>query len=107
MACQFLATITKSSTVLMMTSSLLIVSLFTQKKQVKLFTSNIRQYKKLALGSHKVWIRLLDEVELVLQNNPKRGNVNVKVIKLTSEQILGIFSLYNEGAYFIELGFLI
>ena len=50
-------------------------------------------------------MRLSDEIELVLQNNPKRQNVNVKVIKLTSEQISGIFGLYNEGAYSIELGF--
>ena len=50
-------------------------------------------------------MRLSDEIELVLQNNPKRQNVNVKVIKLTSEQISGIFGLYSEGAYSIELGF--
>ena len=52
-------------------------------------------------------MRLSDEIELVLQNNPKRQNVNVKVIKLTSEQISGIFGLYSEGAYSIELGFFV
>ena len=40
-------------------------------------------------------------VEVLFQNNPKRGNVNIKVLQLGNESYNGIFGLYNENAYSI------
>lgn len=47
-------------------------------------------------------MRLSDgTVEVLFQNNPKRGNVNIKVLELDNERYKGIFGLYNEHAYSI------
>ena len=41
-------------------------------------------------------------MELLLQNNPKQGNINIRVLSLPTEQkFSGIFGLYNLDAYSI------